>query len=132
MEYNNYPDNEMNEFAEDYLNRYYVGNNNEDMEFPDDLELDNLYSSIHMEYMEKHGNQAHVSQGFDNLLWLGLIGGLFRRFPYYRGRCRYDRRYCRRGRRRGYRRGYGGGYGGGSGAGYGGGYGGGFPGFGGW
>jgi|GEM_PF-5486764 len=106
MNYENHPNDEMNQFVEQYLDRQYGTYSNEDMEFPNDYELDNLYHNMHSEYMSMNGTQAYISQPFNNLLWFALIGSLYRRFPYYRGRCRYDRRYCRG------RRGYpGGGYG---------------------
>lgn len=83
-------------FVEEFLNNY---SEQEDLlEFPTDDRLDLMYNQLYDEYYDL-GTQYQYSgdvdtQQFGGLLWLFLIGSLYRRYPYYRRR--RGRRFRRR------------------------------------
>lgn len=76
--------------VEDFLNNY-LFMHDEIIDFPTDEELEVMYDTL--EQQVSGGNYVVAQVG--NLLWLFLIGSLYRRFPYYRRR----RGRRRRGRR---------------------------------
>jgi hypothetical protein len=80
-------------FVEEFLNKYFTANGDM-LEFPSDEQLEDMYDQLLREYYETQIQDSDVNtqQRFNNLLWLILIGSLYRRYPYYR-RCRGRR--CR-------------------------------------
>lgn len=79
-------------FVEDFLNNYFATNPNMS-EFPADEQLEDMYDQLVREYYDTQAQGTDVDiQRFNDLLWLILIGSLYRRYPYYR-RCRGRR--CR-------------------------------------
>lgn len=77
-------------FVEDFLNNY-LSIHHELVEFPNDEQLDVMYNELGNQYQ---GESDVDTQQFGSLLWLFLIGSLYRRYPYYRRR--RGRRFRRR------------------------------------
>lgn len=80
-------------FVEEFLNNYFA-TNGDMLEFPSDEQLDDMYEQLLRDYYETQTQEADVEtqQRLNDLLWLILIGSLYRRYPYFR-RCRGRR--CR-------------------------------------
>ncbi len=87
-----YQDMNFDAMVDEYLSQYYTMYGDQ-QDFPNEEELDTMYDELYDMVMQRYPQYANMQQvstmQFGGLLWLALIGALYRRYPYYRRRCRY-------------------------------------------